>query len=57
MSKRIVVAVIAATVGAGFAVVGAGAVAATAIGHAPSMNVPGVVWTELIPVKGVSFPN
>jgi len=49
MSKRIVVAVIAAAVAAAFAVVGAGTVAATAIGHAPSMSVPGVIWTALIP--------
>jgi hypothetical protein len=49
MSKRIVVAVIAATVAAAFAVVGAGVVTAAAIGHAPSMSVPGVIWTALIP--------
>lgn len=57
MSKRIVVAVIAATVAAAFAVVGAGVVAATAIGRAPSMSVHGVIWTALIPATGVTFPN
>jgi hypothetical protein len=58
MSKRLVVAMIAATAAAAFAVVGAGVVAATAIGHAPSMGVPaGVIWSEMVPAKGVTFPN
>jgi hypothetical protein len=56
MSKRVVVAMIAAIVAAGLAVVGTGAVTAAAIGHAPSMSVPaGIIWTSLIPAKGAQF--
>jgi hypothetical protein len=58
MSKRVVVAMIATIVAAGLAVVGTGAVTAAAIGHAPSMRVPaGIIWTSLIPAKGVQFPS
>ena len=58
MSKRVVVAMIAAIVAAGLVVVGTGAVTAAAIGHAPSMSVPaGIIWTSLIPAKGVQFAN
>jgi hypothetical protein len=48
LSKRIIVAMIAAAAAFGFAVAGAGVVAVAATGHAPSALVPsGVVWTVL----------
>lgn len=57
MSKRIVAAVIAASVAGALAVVGTGVVAATA-GHAPNARThEGVIWTEMVPAKGVAFPN
>lgn len=45
LSKRIVVALIAASVAFGIAFAGAGAVAIAALGHVISASGGGVVWT------------
>lgn len=45
LSKRIVVALIAASVAFGIALAGAGAAAVVALGHVVSASGGGVVWT------------
>ena len=60
LSKRIVIAVIAAAVATGVAAAGLGAAAVAALGQrSPGLvSVPQhVVWTGLVPSKGVTHPN